>query len=96
MEITKPKHKLYDHPYLGAIYFRGNLMSAILIHALFDGCNFFSSGVLSGGSDSGAIDTISNKGIRDGIAAVAFYIIVFLILTRKSKMEKAIEARKAA
>lgn len=80
---------------LGAIYFRGNLLSAILIHAVFDGCNFLSSGVLSGGSASGAIDTVGNKSVRDSIIAVAFYVVVFLIMTRKSKMEKAIEARKA-
>lgn len=81
---------------LGAIYFRGNLLSAVLVHAMVDGCTFFSSGVLSGVTATGAIDNVGDRSILKSLAAIAFYVVVFLFLTRKSKMEKAIAAHKAA
>ena len=84
---------------LGIIYFRScrNILPVILIHALLDGVSFVTSGALNGTTLNDAISNESTIGGPIGKAGTfLFYAALALLLMRKSKMEKVIEARKAA
>lgn len=84
---------------LGAIYFRScnNILPVVLIHALVDGVSFASTGALSGTSLNDAITGLGTEGGPLGKAgSLLFYVALALFLMRRSKMEKAIAARKTA
>lgn len=84
---------------LGAIYFRGcnNLLPVVLIHALVDAVSFIASGALSGTTLTDAISGASiNGGPLAKVGTLLVYTLLSLFLMRRSKMEKAIAARRAA
>lgn len=83
---------------LGVIYFRScnNVLPVVLIHAVIDAVSFITSGALSGTNLNDAISSVSMNGGPLGKAAgFLAYTALAMFLMRKTKMEKAIEARKA-
>lgn len=83
----------------GVIYFRScdNIVPVVIMHAIMDAVSFIGSGTLNGATMADAITDVSTgSGSFAKVSTFLGYAVLAAFLMRKSKMEKAIEARKAA